>query len=222
MGSSFLLPTEKEIDRLCWVGKYTGLDGAVALRRERWKYLSPEDRTRKELIGLAVTHYSARLKMEHEVLYTFEWVAPELAREVDRPSTPLSANELDTISTHLFWYGEKSNQSHYREVAEKACKQGLALTENEPEGSHTGALLCTTYASILRRRGERRAGVEYLNEAFDRAGRIIDPNQKVRVYWRLAHGFGVRMPAEMLFCLWCMTCTTGATLAAKLKPLSIG
>lgn len=200
--------SQDEINQKILNGEYTGPDGAVALHWHRFKKTPKGRRRNRERVKLATTLYSARKKMQ--VLKDFRGFIEPLIAHVSVAFDAGNVDALDSISTQLAWWSGVERdcypvQKHMAECAAiETCELGLELTELEPLGGHTRALIALTYADLLFRTGAHQShilGCVYVAEV--RAMCIKDPNQKARAYRRLAHlwFFRLRHPIGLWYFL---------------------
>ncbi len=182
--------TIKEIKEKTLKGQHDGVNGAVFLHLTKYR-----KNPRRELVRFASTLYSARLAMNID-----QWFAPLVPRLVKRVSYSFdnkNAEELDVISTVLSWWGKRKDIRDWTIVktAVEAADLGIEAAEHEEDGGHSYSLLCTTADDLLVFGGWFRAFfyLDYLKSAAQRADAIRNPDQKARVYRRLARGCLVRL-----------------------------
>lgn len=174
--------TNQDIERLIRASKYDGEHGAVAQHRALYK-ADPKG----QLIPFAVTLYSARKAMA--VVKEFVPLVPELKKVIAAREEARDGDGLDVISTHLLWW---SKQGQYDAAdalnrAWSAAKSGYRVMHDEERGEHTRSLLALTLAETSILLGRRKGVRAYLNFARSRVADIKDPDQRVRVYRKLAY-----------------------------------
>lgn len=171
----------KNIDRLIRAGMYEGEGGAVAQHRKLYKADT------SQLIPYAVTLYSARKTMS--VVKEFVSLIPELKKAIAAQEEARDGDGLDVISTHLLWWS-KQGQYDAADALNRAwstAKSGYRIMHDEERGGHTRSLLALTLAEASILLGRRKGVRSYLNFARSRVADIKDPDQRVRVYRKLAY-----------------------------------
>ncbi|MBU2103625.1 hypothetical protein KJ848_01485 [Patescibacteria group bacterium] len=134
-----------------------------------------------------------------DVIPAYRLLVPALVAQVPELSREQNADALDVLSTHLLWWSDQDARVPIMDrvfagiAASEACLLGLEASENEAEGGHTRALLLLTYVDLCIRVGQGQWSLQYLIEAARRAGSIRDPNERARVYRKLAYLWGRKL-----------------------------
>lgn len=161
-----------------------------ALRAAKEVYAA--DRTLEHLVMLTSTMYSAKRRWQKdrsnpEQLRRVTQDLMFLRRGLIGAVAPLfdarDADKLDVVATVL----ADINAEDAQIAAMEAAQLGIEISEGEPGGEHTRALLLLTYATLLFRRPWRSAAWEAVEEAEAYGMLADDPNQKARIFRKAAH-----------------------------------